>query len=120
MSTTGERGGSNTNIPTNKIVKGLDGSNTLSFSDVTIDSNNDMTSIRNLTTSRDIQTGPSGGSTYGLKTNKITSIGTNDDIIIDANGSGSILMNSLVNGGLRLVNIDSNNANWISALSYTS
>src|SRR5688572_11850394 len=115
MSTTGDRpnsGGSNTNIPSDKIVKGLDGSNTLTYSDVSIDTNKDIIGARNINV-----TGTLTGSTK-VKTNLLESINTNDDLYLDSL-NGNIVMNTLLNGGVRMIGNPSN-LSWIQNCSYQS
>ena len=53
-----------------------------------------------------------------LKTNSISSIGTNDDIVIDANGTGIIRLNTVENGGVKIVG--SNNTNFGLSISNVS
>lgn len=45
-----------------------------------------------------------------IRTNTIRSIGVNDDLLIDANGNGKILLSTLSDGGIKLK--ASNNINW--------
>lgn len=62
--------------------------------------------------------GTSGSYTKKLAVNRIESIGDNDDIQIDANGSGKIILDTLTGGGVRMRSVDST-VNWLSNMAYS-
>jgi hypothetical protein len=66
--------------------------------------------------------GPTITASTALRTNLITSISANDNLIIDASGTGRILFQTLTNRGVEFENINTGtaNGNWISTSSYTA
>jgi hypothetical protein len=64
----------------------------------------------------DLTVGTSGAYTSTIKANKFTSIGTNDNMIFDALGTGNIFFETLQNGGVKFISQD--NDKWVNALGY--
>lgn len=91
---------STSTINNNSLIVGDLGSRNVKQTGVLIDSSNNITGATSLT--------------GNIKTNSIVSIGANDDIVIDANGGGRVLFNTVINGGVAISNINSSNLYWIS------
>lgn len=97
---------SSSNLTNNTLLIGDVGTRNIKNSGVLVDSSNNITGVTSLT--------------GNIKTNSIISIGANDDIVIDANGAGRILFNTVINGGVAISNINGSNLYWISLTQSTA
>lgn len=98
---------STNNITANRLVKGDTGAKTIKETGLTVDSSDNLTGVNNITSTSGTLTINSITSNSGQNLSLTSS--TNQDIIIDAGGSGVIRFNTIQNGGI----VFDNQATWI-------
>ena len=100
----------------NKLIRADGTAKNVQTSGITLDDSDNLSNITSINVTGESTIGTSTGS-VALKCNKFTSIGANDSIFIDANGSGGVVIDTITNSGVRMRS-GATNPDWISNLAY--